>query len=304
MSLGGEPNRSPVSRKDVADAEAAIDAALSIGITMFDHADVYRYGKAEAVFGEILRQRPGLREQVTVQSKCGVRLDEGGIPVQYDLSRDWIVRAVDGILGRLGTDYLDVLLLHRPDPLMRGEEVSEAFSILSSTGKVRHFGVSNMSGAQMGELQRHLEMPLVVNQLEMSLARRGWIEQDLAVNDGAAPVAFPDGTIQYCLAHDVQLQAWGSLARGLYSGANGRTPNVLLSQTTELVRKLAESRGTSREAIVLGWLLKHPAGIQPLIGSANPVRIRACADSVRQAELMTRSEWYGMLISARGSNPP
>jgi predicted oxidoreductase len=304
MALGGKPDRSPVTRKDVADAEAAVDAALSIGITMFDHADVYRHGKAEAVFGEVLGQRTGLREQLTIQSKCGVRLDEGGVPVQYDLSRDWIVRAVDGILQRLRMDYLDVLLLHRPDPLMRGEEVSDAFSVLSSTGKVRYFGVSNMSGAQMAELQRHLETPLVVNQLEMSLARRDWIEQDLAVNDDASPTTFPAGTIQYCLAHDVQLQAWGPLARGLYSGADGTTPSAALHRTSELVSQLAAAHATSKEAIVLAWLLKHPAGIQPVIGTANPDRIRACADAVRQAELMTRSDWYGLLASARGANPP
>jgi predicted oxidoreductase len=304
MALGGAPDRSPVTRKGVAEAEAAIDAALSIGITMFDHADVYRYGKAESVFGEVLGQRPGLRERITIQSKCGVRLDEGGVSVQYDLSREWILRAVDGILQRLRTDYLDVLLLHRPDPLMQGEEVGEAFSILASSGKVRSFGVSNMSGAQMGELQRHIEAPLVVNQLEMSLGRRDWIEHDLAVNDDASPGTFPSGTIQYCLAHDVQLQAWGSLARGVYSGADGVAPNAPRYMTSELVLRLAHERGTSKEAIVLAWLLKHPARIQPVIGTANPGRIRACADALRQAELMTRSEWYGMFIGARGSNPP
>jgi len=304
MALGGEPTRSPVTRKDIAAAEAAIDAAMAIGITMFDHADVYRYGKAETVFGEILRQRPGLRDRITIQSKCGVRLDEGGVSVQYDLSKDWILRAVDGILGRLNAEYLDVLLLHRPDPLMRSEEVGEAFSILSGSGKVRHFGVSNMSGPQMGELQRHLGTPLVVNQLEMSLGRRDWIEQDLAVNDGASPGTFPPGTIQYCLANDVQLQAWGSLARGLYSGADGATAATPIHRTSGLVSRMAEMRGTTREAIVLAWLLKHPAGIQPVIGTANTDRIRGCADAVHQAELMSRSDWYGLLISARGSDPP
>lgn len=304
MSLGGKPDRSPVTRKDAAVAEAAIDAALSIGITMFDHADVYRHGKAEAVFGDVLRKRPGLRDQLTIQSKCGVRLDEGGVPVQYDLSRDWIVKAVDGILERLHTEYLDVLLLHRPDPLMRGEEVNDAFSILSNAGKVRYFGVSNMSAAQMGELQRHLDAPLVVNQLEMSLGRRDWIEHDLAVNDDASPGSFPAGTIQYCLANDIQLQAWGSLARGSYSGASATDSSAAQRLTSDLIGRLADEGGTAREAIVLAWLLKHPAGIQPVIGTANPARIKACADAVREAELMTRSDWYNLLISARGSNPP
>lgn len=304
MSLGGEPGPNPLTKRDILEAEEAIDAALSIGITMFDHADVYRGGRAESVFGRILRSRPGLRERITIQSKCGVRLDEGGVEVQYDLSSAWILKAVDGILRRLETEYLDVLLLHRPDPLMESDELGEAFSSLTKAGKVRYFGVSNMSGSQMQEIQRYVDAPLVVNQLEMSLGKRDWIEQDLAINDAQPTGIFPAGTVQYCRLHDVQLQAWGSLARGRYSGKAANPESAPERTTSALVGELAAARGTSREAIVLAWLLKHPARIQPVVGTANPGRIRACADAVRQSELMTRSEWYALLISARGSNPP
>jgi predicted oxidoreductase len=304
MSLGGEATVSPLSARDVAEAEAAIDAAMSIGITMFDHADVYRQGKAEAVFGRILRSRPGLRDQLTIQSKCGVRLDEGEVAVQYDLSKAWILRAVDESLHRLHTEYLDVLLLHRPDPLMRYEEVADAFEVLTRAGKTRAFGVSNMSGAQMGELQRHLAQPLVACQLEMSLGSRGFIERDLAINGDGASVSFPEGTLQYCNEHDIDLQAWAPLARGLYSGATPDTASDAQVRTSALVSEMAAARGTSREAIVLAWLLRHPAGIRPVIGTADPERIRACADAVRQADLMSRGEWYALLTAARGSNPP
>ncbi len=304
MSLGEKAEHRSLTKSDVADAQAAIEAALSIGITTFDHADVYALGKAEAVFGRILRASPGLRERITIQSKCGVRLDEGGVAVQYDLSKAWVLRAVDDSLSRLGTEYLDLLLLHRPDPLMRGEEIADAFASLTAAGKVKSFGVSNMSAVQMRELQRHLDVPLVACQLEMSLGRRDWIERDLAINDSGPQSSFPDGTLQYCHEHGVELQAWAPLARGAYSGAPSDPSDDARRRTSALVAEMAAARGTSREAIVLGWLLKHPANIRPVIGTANPDRIRACVDSVRQAELMTRADWYALLTNARGADAP
>jgi predicted oxidoreductase len=304
MALGGDAAGGRVTSQDLRKAEAAIDAALSIGITMFDHADVYRRGRAEEVFGRILQSRPGLRERMTLQSKCGVRLDEGGVSVQYDLSKAWILYAVDNSLKRLGIEYLDVLLLHRPDPLMRHAEVAEAFAALTHAGKVRSFGVSNMSAVQMRELQRHLPQPLVACQLEMSLGRRDWIERDLAISDDGPQVSFPEGTLQYCHEQEIELQAWAPLARGMYSGLLPKAATDAQRRTSDLVSKMATSRGTSKEAIVLAWLLKHPADIHPVIGSTHPDRIRACADAVRQAERMTRSEWYALLSSARGADPP
>jgi predicted oxidoreductase len=211
---------------------------------------------------------------------------------------------VDESLKRLETDHLDILLLHRPDPLMRSEEVAEALESLSRSGKVGAFGVSNMSAAQMRELQRHLPQPLVVCQLEMSLGHRDWIERDLAVNGDASDVSFPDGTLQYCREHGVELQAWAPLARGVYSGAVRSAENAAQERTSALVAQMAASKGTSPEAIVLAWLLRHPADIRAVIGPSDPERIRACADAVRQAELMSRSEWYGLLTAARGADPP
>jgi predicted oxidoreductase len=304
MALGGEANGGPITARDLMAAEEAVEAALSIGITMFDHADVYRRGRAEEVFGRIMRARPGLRERITLQSKCGVRLDEGGVAVQYDLSKDWILRAVDESLRRLDTDHLDVLLLHRPDPLMRPEEVAEALTLIVRAGKVRSFGVSNMSAAQMRELQRHAAEPLVACQLEMSLGKLDWIERNLDVNSDGPGGAFPDGTLEYCHEHGIQLQAWAPLARGAYSGSTLSSLTEAQRRTAELVSTMAEAQGTSREAIVLGWLLKHPANIQAVIGTANPERIAACADSIRQADLMSRSGWYALLASARGATPP
>jgi predicted oxidoreductase len=165
--------------------------------------------------------------------------------------------------------------------------------------------VSNMSAAQMAFLQDALDEPLVVNQLEMSLAKRDWVDAGVLVNhpEGAA-TNFPEGTIEYCRAQGVRLQAWGSLAKGVYSGSTGTDRTPADEQATALVAELAAAKGTTPEAIVLGWLMRHPAGIEPVIGTADPGRIRACADAAAQAEAMTTVEWYALYTAARGHAVP
>ena len=219
MGLGGGWGSGPLEAADIAAAHTAVEAALDIGIRIFDHADIYAHGKAEAAFGRVLAERPELRETIQLQSKCGIRLPVPGLAGQYDSSRAAIVAGTEESLRRLHTDHLDTLLIHRPDPLAPAEEIAEAFSRLRLAGKVRRLGVSNMSGEQMRWLQAALDEPLAVNQLEMSLYRRDWLESGVLVNhpEGAA-VSFPHGTLEYCAAHAVELQAWGSLARGRYSG--------------------------------------------------------------------------------------
>jgi predicted oxidoreductase len=138
----------------------------------------------------------------------------------------------------------------------------------------------------------------------MSLGKRDWIERDLMVNDDAPSVGFPEGTLEYCREHDIQVQAWAPLARGIYSGATPRVSTNAQRRTSELVETMAAARNTTREAIVLGWLLRQPADIQPVIGTVTPSRIVACGDALTQANQMTRSEWYALLASARGANPP
>jgi predicted oxidoreductase len=305
MPFGGGWNRDPITKEDVLKAEKAVDAALSIGISMFDHADIYTMGKAEETFGRILKGGPELREQIVIQSKCGIRFGEGSVPGRFDFSKDHILRAVDGILNRLGVDYLDVLLLHRPDPLMEPEEVAEAFGKLKSSGKVRYFGVSNMSAAQIRFLQQALPDRLAVNQLEMSLARLDWLDQGIHVNQKAGTnVNFSEGLMEYCQMEKIQIQAWGPLAQGKFSGRSVENEPENIRKTAELVKQMAIAKETTPEAIVLGWLMKHPAMIQPVIGTANPERIIACKDAEQQSLLMTREEWYTLYVSARGKNMP
>lgn len=305
MPFGGGWNRDPITKEDLLKAEKAVDAALSIGISMFDHANVYTMGKAEESFGHILKGKPGLREQIVIQSKCGIRFGEGSVPGRFDFSKEHILGAVEGILHRLGVDYLDVLLLHRPDPLVEPEEVAEAFGKLKASGKVRYFGVSNMSAAQIRFLQQALPDQLAVNQLEMSLARLDWLDQGIHVNQKAGTtVNFSEGLMEYCQMEKIQIQAWGPLAQGKFSGRSVENESENIRKTAELVKQMAAAKETTPEAIVLGWLMRHPAMIQPVIGTANAERIIACKDAERQSQLMTREEWYSLYVSGRGKHMP
>lgn len=242
MGLGGEWDAAPITQEHVKQAHAAVEAALSIGINMFDHADIYTMGKAERVFGQVLRERKDLRSQIYIQSKCGIRFAEGAeIPGRYDFSTDHIRKSVDGSLQRLSIEYLDFLLLHRPDPLMDPQEVGETLQSLKTTGKVRHFGVSNMNAGQIQLLQSFCDEPLVINQLEMSLAKIGWLQTGVHVNqEVAAGNTFPNGTLEYLRLQGIQIQAWGPLAKGVFSGQSlGGQPNSVKA-TSQLVSQLAQ----------------------------------------------------------------
>jgi predicted oxidoreductase len=183
--------------------------------------------------------------------------------------------------------------------------VASAVGQLMAEGKVRALGVSNMSGAQIEVLQDRLETPVVANQLEMSLFKRAWLESTVLVNHAeGTDYSFPHGTVEHCVRHGITLQAYGSLARGLYTGAPAAAPSAAEEATAGLVAQLAAEKSTTGESVVLGWLMKHPAGIAPVIGTARPDRIRACADAAAVAAAMTRAEWYRLWVTARGSNIP
>lgn len=303
MGLGGAPDEPGYGAVDIDLAESVIETALDIGITTFDHADIYGNGKAESVFGEVLLRAPDLRDRIQIQTKCGIRLAAAGKPGLYDLRPASITARVTESLQRLRTDWIDVLLLHRPDPLTHPADIAQALTSLHEQGLVRQFGVSNMSAPQIEHLQSYLELPLIVNQLEMSLHQRDWVEADVLVNTAAAASnGFPLGTVQYCMAQGLQLQAWGSLAQGRYSGRSVGEDDS--DSTSRLVASLAAANNTTPETVVLWWLQQHPGGIAPVIGSTNPARIRACTDAVNRAPALTHEEWYEMWTSARGAPLP
>lgn len=304
MGLGGSWDQHPLFDEDVRLAELAIETALEIGINLFDHADIYACGKAEEAFGCVLKQRPELRDKLFLQSKCGIRPAlPGHWPGHYDFSPAHIQAAVEGSLKRLHTDHLDVLLLHRPDPLLEPEQLAETWSRLRQAGLARHLGVSNMSASQMSFLSRHLPEALVANQLEMSLHHRDWLEAGVTVNDRQGQGLLPlDGLVDYCRQHQIQLQAWAPLAQGRYSGAPLAHSSEADQATCAKVQELAEAHGVSREAILLAWLMRHPARIQPVIGSCNPARIRACGEA--SGVTLSQQEWYALWVRARGRALP
>ena len=285
---------------DQGSAERALDAALDGGVTVFDHADIYAGGRSEEVFGQWLAARPGVRDRLVLQTKCGIRFrdDPPGAPPRYDASYEHVVASVDGSLRRLGVEAVDVLLLHRPDPLMDPGEVAHAFSTLRAAGKVRAFGVSNYSAAQVDLLAQALAAPLVANQVQLSLLHRDAIDAGVEVNrtgdDSQAA-----GLVDACWQRGLRVQAWSPVA----GGALGRDSlEPALHPLRDLVGDLAGSYGTTPSGVLLAWLLRHPARIQPVVGTTTPDRIAAAcaAAGVR----LSREDWYRLFVTARGGELP
>jgi predicted oxidoreductase len=272
----------------------AILAAYEAGYTLFDNADIYCRGEAERILGSVLKQVTGMRERVLIATKCGVRpagMPNPDSPQRYDFSAEHILSSCEQSLERLGIETIDLYLLHRPDYLAAPEEIANAFSQLKSAGKVRYFGVSNFRPTLLTALQAVCPMPLVAHQVEISLAKLD---------------AFTDGTLDQCLIEKITPMAWSPLAAGLIGRGASRLLPAQKSYRTEkfmpVVETIAKARGVGAAAVALAWLLKHPAGIQPVVGSANPDRIRqaAKADEIE----LTREEWYRLLLAARGEPLP
>ncbi len=312
MGIGGGWDSSPVTQTHIQQADTVIHTALEQGINFFDHADIYTLGKAEHAFGQALKNTPHLRDKMVLQSKCGIRFDDEHGPKRYDLSYDWIMYSVEQSLKRLCTDNLDILLLHRPDPLMEPEDIARAFSDLKQQGKVNYFGVSNMHSHQIAAIQSTLDLPLVANQMELHLAQTRFIDETLFAGHPQAPHNnYSLGLLDYCKQHRIQLQSWGSLSQGLYLGNDsvidsylalpGHTANSI-KHTQQCVHHLSEKYAVSKEAILLAWLMKQPLGITPVIGTTQPKRIQACQQAY--AVSLTREDWYALYVSARGEELP
>jgi predicted oxidoreductase len=305
MGLGGGWEKdTPITPDLEKQAAAFLNGALELGINFFDTANIYARGRAEEVFGRALAARPDLRDQIILQSKCGIRWadDPPGTPQRFDFSYANIINSVEGSLRRLHTQYLDILLLHRPDVLWQGEEIARAFAELKAAGKVRYFGVSNQNRFQMEYLQTFLPDPLVANQLQMGLLHNGFAEVSISFNQYVPN--YPDGwegVLEYCRLHGVSLQAWSPLDRGVLSGDTSNAPENV-QKTAALVRQYAQAYSVPTEAIALAWLLKHPARIVPVTGTTRPERLAACAQSLDVD--LSREEWYCLFAAARGQEMP
>lgn len=308
MPLGGSWDASPIQDTTRQEAVRSVRAALDQDINFFDHADIYARGKSEEVFSAIWAESPGLRQQIYVQSKCGIRFGgdpQPDSPHRFDFSYEHILASVEGSLRRLKTDYLDVLLLHRPDPLVEPEEVARAFDALHQSGKVRWFGVSNHTAAQLELLRRYLNQPIVTNQVAFNLIHTHMLDEGIIFNQNNPKLARNEGTIEYCRLHNITLQSWGSLAWGLLTGRKPEQPPSNAEQierTAQAVQELARSKNVRPEAILITWILRHPAHIQAVIGTRQPERIAAACQG--DAVEISREEWYRLFTAGRGENLP
>lgn len=304
MGLGGSWNPDePVTQQAIDDGCKIIEKALNLGITFFDFADIYTFGKAESVMGEYLKNQPETRSQILIQSKVGIKLNSISKGASFDYSYDHIVKSVDAILKRLNTDYLDLLLLHRPDPLMDVKELKAAIDHLFETGKIKDLGVSNMNHHQIAYLQKVTGRKIVVNQLELSLKKSDFVYSQVGFNNPINHlIDFPIGTLEYCMSNDIALQAWSPLAKGIYSGKYIDNPTIEEQETISYVQTLSQKYRCSKEAIVLGWLMTHPASISPVIGTTNEDRMAACYEASDMT--LERSDWYELLTKARGVEMP
>lgn len=283
-----------ISEMDKASVNSLINTALDCGVNFFDHADIYGNGKSEEIFSEALSMSPSLREKIILQSKCSIR------PGFYDYSKEHIINSVDSILKRLRTEYLDILLLHRPDTLMEPEEVNEAFEKLYNEGKVRNFGVSNHNSMQIELLNKYLKNKITINQLQFSIMHTGIIDSGLNVNMKISPSIDRDGSIlEYCRLNDINIQAWSPYQYGFFEGTFLNNPKF--PELNKKLEELAEKYSVSPTAIATSWILRHPAKIQTIVGTTNENRLKdiCTASNVK----LTREEWYSIYLAAGNKLP-
>lgn len=276
------------------DANKVINTALENGIDFFDHADIYGGGKSEEVFAEAIDMNATIREKMILQSKCGIR--QGF----FDFSKEHIIASVEGSLKRLKTDYLDTLLLHRPDTLFEPEEVAAAFTELEKSGKVRHFGVSNQNPGQIELLKKYVDQELIANQLQFSIMHTGMIDTGFNVNMTIDSSLDRDGGIlEYSRLNNMTIQAWSPFQYGFFEGVfldNDKFPEL-----NKVIDKIAADKGVTNSAIAVAWIQRHPASFQTVVGTMNPGRI---ADIAKASDVtLSREEWYEIYRAAGNQLP-
>lgn len=281
------------------DIDTLVHTALDNGINFFDHADVYAAGECEKLFGKVVT--PSMRDKMLVQGKCGIKKCGGYLDGYYDFSKDYILRCVDEILERLGMDYLDTLLLHRPDSLMEPDEIAEAFEILEKSGKVRYFGLSNTNSQQIELIQSALKQKLQFIQVQFGIGHTPLVDA------GMSPNMFnnqaPDRTgylLEYARLHHLTLQSWSPFQHGTFAGVViGDRENY--SKLNEVLDRLAEKYGVTPTSIAAAWILRHPARIQMLTGTTKPSRMIECC---KGADItLQRDEWYELYKAAGNPIP-
>lgn len=272
-----------------------VNKALELGANFFDHADIYGGGTCEEIFAEAVNMSPSVREKMILQSKCGIRPG-----VMFDFSKEHILSSVDGILKRLKTEYLDILLLHRPDALVEPEEVAAAFDLLEKSGKVKYFGVSNQKPMQIKLLQKYVKQPVIANQLQLSIANATMISNGLEVNMLTEKAVDRDGSIlDFCRLNDITIQPWSPYQYGFFEGVF--LDNDKFLKLNETINRIADKYNVSNTTIAMAWLLRHPAKMQPVTGTMN---IKRLEEICQASELyLSREEWYEIYLSAGNRLP-
>lgn len=291
-----------MNKLSVDEAVKALETAHDTGINFIDSSDIYGHGKSEEIFGEALEKSSLNRDDFYIQSKTGIFEDESQNykTTRYDFSKEHIIKSVDGILSRMKIDYLDSLLLHRPDALMDPAEIAAAFDELQKDGKVRHFGVSNFNPMQVELLQAGLSQKLLINQLQLSVMHTGPIDFNIHTNmTDARSIDHDRGVLDYSRLHNMTVQAWSPFQYGQIEGnfiGNPRFPEV-----NDVLQKLADKKGVSKNAIAAAWILRHPAIGQVIIGTMTPEHI---VDSAKGANVsLTAQEWYDIYLAAGNDLP-
>ncbi len=276
----------------VKEAAKMIQTAYDLGINFVDHATCYGNGEAETRFGEAMAETSVKREDLVIQSKCGLRFDKQ----IFDWRKSGIIESVDGILKRLRIEYLDVLLLHRPDLLYEPEEIAAAFDELEKSGKVRCFGVSNTMPMQIELLQKYIRQPLKINQLQLSLEQSQLIDQALYMNNKTTDMSLmrDGGALDYCRFHDITVQAWSPLQCGMFEGVF--IDNPAYPELNRVLEELAAQYGVAKTAIALAWILRHPAKMQVITGTMKPARLTAMSEACKVH--LSHEEWYRLYLAS------
>ncbi|AQW20872.1 aldo/keto reductase [Lentilactobacillus curieae] len=287
-------------------AADAINAAVDSGINYIDSADIYGEGQSETKFKEALKQANVSRDKLFIQSKGGIVLDpkrsHDGLVfgARYDFSKEHLIESVDGILERMGLDYLDSFLLHRPDPLMEEDEVADAFDTLQRQGKVRHFGVSNFNPEQVEMVQSWVNQRLIINQLQFNVVHSGMVTRGMHTNmiDNGS-IDHDGGILEYSRRKHMTIQAWSPFNYGLFAGMYINDPKY--PELNAKLQELADKYGVSKNAIATAWIMRHPAHVQVLLGTMNPEHIK---DSAKGADVeLTKQEWYDLYFAAGNDLP-
>lgn len=276
----------------VQEAARQIEKAVEGGINFFDHATCYGRGEAEKRFGDALRETSIKREDLRIQSKCGLCFERN----EFDWTKENILTSVDESLQRLKMDYLDVLLLHRPDLIYDPEEVAEAFEALEKSGKVRFFGVSNVPMMQLKVLKKFVKQPLSINQLQLSITASQLIDQTLYVNDLTTDLSLDrdNGLLDYCRLEDITIQAWSPLQFGKFEGCFVDHPDF--PELNQTLSELAEKYKVSKTAIAIAWILRHPAKMQVIAGTMNPKHLEDYCEATKVE--LTHHEWYQLYLAS------